>query len=401
MPKPARQIGEIFVQLGRITPEDVERALAFQRESGGYFGEALVALGLLTREEVRWGLADQHDLPVVQMHPEQIDPAVARQVPAAWARAHQMLPVLRHGDSLIVVMADPAAREHYDELRQLTGAESIDGAVASAETVGELIDYVFGGLSGEEVDVSEWLAGTLLGGASTLGISVRGSRAMGWSPDGGGARHWLRPGWRHALRPALSAWPDAASGQVCEWTALLRAGSGVWRVRCHLMGTGAALEWVAEVEERLSHDPAAIAAEPELRQQVKARLAEGPLLLRVHPGEPAGRTLLGEAIPLLPSALLGGAARVAHLGDAGCASPTGVVTLRIPREAAKLATLAPFALDALTLDWEEADPALIQAACAVAPLVVCRAGVDAAAECAVIDVRLRSDGGVARWARAE
>ena len=311
---------------------------------------------------MRWGLADQHDLPLVQMHPDQIDPAVARQVPAAWARTHLMLPVLRHGDSLIVVMADPDARAHYGELRELTGAVSIDGAVAAVETVQELIDFVFGGESGEEVDTAEWLATALMGGATELGVSVRGTRALGWSPHGGGSRHWLAPAWRQALRQALSAWADAPDGEVREWTALLRAGSHVWRVRCRLMGRGDALEWVARVEERLARDPAAITADAELRQKVALALRDGALVLRVHDGDEASRTLLAEALPLLPAALLGGAPRVAHLGQPGGASPTGVVALFTAPDPARLAALAPFALDALTLDAPAPDAALLDAA---------------------------------------
>lgn len=397
MPRPARPIGEIFLQLGRITPEDVERALAYQRERGGFFGEALVALGLLTPEEVRWGLADQHDLPIVQMRPGQIDPATARQVPAAWARRNLVLPVLRYGDSLIAVMADPAASRHFDELRGLTGAESIDGALASVETLQELIDHVFGGASGEEMDAAEWLATALLGGATTLGISARGEHAVGWSPEGG-ARHGLKPGWRQALVSALSPWPEARPGELCEWATLLRVGPDAWRVRCRLIGGTDALEWMARIEERLAHDPAALQAEPELGQQVSRALAAGPLVVRVHSGEADDEAFLREAIPHLPAALLGGAPRVAHLGDAECTSPLGVVALRTPPEAARIAALSAFALDAIALDWQHMDAAAVEAACAAAPLVVCRASAATPpTACDSIDVRLRSEGGSIRW----
>ena len=39
-----RTIGQILMSFGRITEEDVERAIEYQREEGGYFGEALLAI---------------------------------------------------------------------------------------------------------------------------------------------------------------------------------------------------------------------------------------------------------------------------------------------------------------------------------------------------------------------
>lgn len=47
-----RTIGEILSSLGRISQADIETALAYQKEHGGYFGEALIACGLVSGEEL-------------------------------------------------------------------------------------------------------------------------------------------------------------------------------------------------------------------------------------------------------------------------------------------------------------------------------------------------------------
>ena len=65
MSKRPIRLGEMLVQMGRVTADEVERALAHQHAHGGYMGDALVALGILTREELGWGLANQHDIPFV------------------------------------------------------------------------------------------------------------------------------------------------------------------------------------------------------------------------------------------------------------------------------------------------------------------------------------------------
>ncbi|HJU48690.1 MAG TPA: hypothetical protein VJ689_11165, partial [Gaiellaceae bacterium] len=58
-PTDRRPIGEIFVEQGFVTAEELERALATQRETGQRLGEALVAQGSITRLELASALADQ------------------------------------------------------------------------------------------------------------------------------------------------------------------------------------------------------------------------------------------------------------------------------------------------------------------------------------------------------
>jgi hypothetical protein len=53
-----RPIGQIFVDLGFITPDDREAALAVQRESGGLLGEILITQGKLTRLELANALSE-------------------------------------------------------------------------------------------------------------------------------------------------------------------------------------------------------------------------------------------------------------------------------------------------------------------------------------------------------
>jgi tetrahydromethanopterin S-methyltransferase subunit G len=54
-----RPLGEIFVQSGFVTAEELERALVAQKETGQRLGEALVAQGSITRLELASALAEQ------------------------------------------------------------------------------------------------------------------------------------------------------------------------------------------------------------------------------------------------------------------------------------------------------------------------------------------------------
>lgn len=56
-------IGAILIDNGRITPEDAERVLRVQKASGHRFGEVAVELGLATDEDIRSALSHQFDYP--------------------------------------------------------------------------------------------------------------------------------------------------------------------------------------------------------------------------------------------------------------------------------------------------------------------------------------------------
>ena len=56
-----RPIGQIFVDLGFITPDDREAALTVQQENGGLLGEILITQGKITRLELANALSEHWD----------------------------------------------------------------------------------------------------------------------------------------------------------------------------------------------------------------------------------------------------------------------------------------------------------------------------------------------------
>lgn len=55
----ARRIGEILLERNQITPADLETALRFQAEIGGYIGQALLRTGALSEDNLLSALSDQ------------------------------------------------------------------------------------------------------------------------------------------------------------------------------------------------------------------------------------------------------------------------------------------------------------------------------------------------------
>jgi hypothetical protein len=56
-----RRLGDIFVERGLITEEQLQEALSVQRDTGVKLGEALVELGFVTRVALAGVIAEQWD----------------------------------------------------------------------------------------------------------------------------------------------------------------------------------------------------------------------------------------------------------------------------------------------------------------------------------------------------
>ena len=371
------RLGEILVQLGRATPEQVELGLEHQRVHGGFLGSALITLGILTREELRWCLADQHDIPFVRLRPEQIDAGLAARIPAGWARKHSILPVLRSGDRVTAVLADLENLERLETVRRMTGAAVVEAALASPEAIAELIDNVFGPSSQPSTGLRQLLDDAMSHGAGAVGVSVRDGVPLGWYRLVETVSRPLLPGWETELTEVLSPLlPLAASASANHrtWPALLAAADRTWRVDCSAIGQGRALEWVARIVAQVGREIAGTTLGQNLPAELRAALRTGSLLLSVR--SPEGVTAddsIGMALQNLPALVLGSDVRSIHLSDVPMPSGSGTVTVHIRGSLAdELEGLAAFAPTALTVDVTSlatGDEAALRAA---APFVAIR-----------------------------
>ncbi len=114
------QLGQILIQRGIITPEQLEKALAAQKEQGGLLGEILTRLGFVSEEDIVHALAIQHDFPYLPLANYDIDIEALKLVPENLARKYNVLPIDKMGDILTLVMANPLDNKAVEEIEALT-----------------------------------------------------------------------------------------------------------------------------------------------------------------------------------------------------------------------------------------------------------------------------------------
>ena len=118
---PAIKLGELLVDSGTITREQLSNALQHQRQYGGRLGTCLVELGIADEKTVSSVLAKQLNIPSASAAQlEKCDSVAVKLVPAAVAERLRAVPVRQDGDKLWVVMADPTDQQAVGELSKLT-----------------------------------------------------------------------------------------------------------------------------------------------------------------------------------------------------------------------------------------------------------------------------------------
>jgi type IV pilus assembly protein PilB len=114
------RLGDLLVHEGLITREQLERALQEQRQNGTRVGYNLVKLGFIAETELTKMLARQFKMPAVDLSRFEVDPRIAKLIPAELAIKHLVLPLKRDGRTLTVAMADPTNLGVLDDLKFIT-----------------------------------------------------------------------------------------------------------------------------------------------------------------------------------------------------------------------------------------------------------------------------------------
>jgi type IV pilus assembly protein PilB len=115
-----KQLGELLIEGGVITPEQLKEALAIQKEKSGLIGQILIGLGYATEQAIAQALTLQYGFPYLPLADYEIERDIARTVPEAVARQYSLVAVDRLGKMLTVAMANPLNAEAIDEVERIT-----------------------------------------------------------------------------------------------------------------------------------------------------------------------------------------------------------------------------------------------------------------------------------------
>ena len=180
----AQHLGDALVQSGVISARQLAEALQTQveeRKLGVYrqLGRQLLDKGVLNEAQLRQAIAGWLGNRVVDARHYRFDPEALAMVPRNVAEAESVLPLLRHEDLLVVLMADPLDKRLHDELRFMTQMRIVP-VLAAPGTLMPALERAYQTNAGSPVTTS----GTRMAATDLAVNLMAGSDAGVSEPDG-------------------------------------------------------------------------------------------------------------------------------------------------------------------------------------------------------------------------
>ena len=140
------RLGDLLVQKGIITEEQLSEALKQQKEKKLMLGEMIVSMGFASQSQINDVLCVHLNIDFVDMREEEPDPQVLSLLDESIMRKYTLVP-LRHDNNnagaLQVAMADPMNILAMDDINIITGMQVVP-ILANAQDINAFLDKAFG-----------------------------------------------------------------------------------------------------------------------------------------------------------------------------------------------------------------------------------------------------------------
>ena len=149
-----RRLGDILVQQGRLTPEQLIIFLRVQKKTQKPLGLILTEEGILTKEELQYILGEQLGISHTWLRKGLVDPRIVNILPKEKALRFQVIPMFRVNNVLTLATADANAIFVFDEISKITNLE-VQPVICRSSDIIEAIHECYR----EEVGIDEVMSG--------------------------------------------------------------------------------------------------------------------------------------------------------------------------------------------------------------------------------------------------
>ncbi len=140
---PKKRIGDLLIERGLITDNELKFALDMQKQTHEKLGEVLINNKIVTPEDIAKTLAVQLEVDYVDLTRMNIPQEMTQLVRRNTARQNHLVPVQKQGDTLYVAMDDPLNFYALDEVRKVTNLKVVP-LIATNSSVERAINTLYG-----------------------------------------------------------------------------------------------------------------------------------------------------------------------------------------------------------------------------------------------------------------
>jgi type IV pilus assembly protein PilB len=119
------QLGQLLQARGIVTAEQIDAALAEQREEGHrkLLGELLIEKNYCTENQIASALAETYGVPYAQVSPKICDAKTFEILPREFLEEHIVIPLFKVYDVLTVAVSEPTNVFLIDEIERISGCK--------------------------------------------------------------------------------------------------------------------------------------------------------------------------------------------------------------------------------------------------------------------------------------
>jgi MSHA biogenesis protein MshE len=142
-PKLKMRLGDLLVHEHIITNEQLLQALNSQKSTGRKLGDTLIELGYIGERKLQEFLAQQLNVPFLDISQRRIANEVALLLPEVHARRLRALIIEDQGDAVLLGMSDPADLSGLDQLEQMLSPKKLNLAVVMESQLYDAFDGLY------------------------------------------------------------------------------------------------------------------------------------------------------------------------------------------------------------------------------------------------------------------
>jgi type IV pilus assembly protein PilB len=135
-----RDIGDLLIEAQVITPDQLNEAKEVQKTAPGDLGQIILDLGFANLKQVMQARARLMNIQFVDLTTQKLDPTAVAAVPEHVVKRHNVIPVFKNGNRLMVAMSDTQNIKAMDDLRVVTRGLQIVPALALPDAIAEAIE---------------------------------------------------------------------------------------------------------------------------------------------------------------------------------------------------------------------------------------------------------------------
>jgi type IV pilus assembly protein PilB len=137
------ELGEMLIAAGKITRQQLDKALSLQKDGSGKLIPSLVKIGAIKDEgEISEFVSKQLNIGALRLSDVELNPEIVKLIPPDIARKFNVIAVSKLGKILIVAISDPSNIYVLDAIKFITGC-NIQPVISPEKAIQKAIDHYY------------------------------------------------------------------------------------------------------------------------------------------------------------------------------------------------------------------------------------------------------------------